>query len=208
MKSVKAFLYNQFLLLTCLCLRPFYFCTSRKLSAAESSQNRRCNEEVPSCKEPIHDQRKPPANQFHVGRFLASYNGCACIAVFNALLCRQTYVSFPALIAQFEEKGCLCLQGKFGVNPYRLPRILKELAVPFSCYHRLSALEAAMCTNDTAILFIWNDRADLRQGAHFFTVQKQHSGYTVYNRLAAVKSYETLADIIGKGMFITGCRLF
>ena len=186
---------------------PLYFCSSRKLSADLSEQNARNNLRQPQITAPVHDQKAPCVQPLRCGRYSASYNGCASIALFNALFLRNCFQPLPSLIRQLECSGCLSFSGRFGTNPYRLNRVLESLPVKSVRFKKLDALEAALVPGDTAIIVIWNDRQDLRKGAHFFTVQRQQEGYTVYNRLAEISDTLSLSSIIGNGNFITGYRI-
>lgn len=186
---------------------PLYFCSSRKLSRALSVQNAENNLKQLPITAPVHDQNDPSVQLLRCGRYSASYNGCASIALFNALILKNCFQPLPVLIRQLECSGCLSFSGRFGTNPYRLNRVLENLPVRSVRFKKLDALEAALVPGDAAIIVIWNDRQDLRKGAHFFTVQRQSEGYTVYNRLAEVSDTLSLSSIIGTGSFITGYRI-
>ena len=188
--------------------RPVYFLTSHRISSRLMEQNRCHNHTLPVCSQPITNQYAHPVRDFHIGKYTACYNGCASIALFNALLCKNCPLPFPQIISRVEQEGCLSFQGKFGTSPYKLERILRSFPVSCSRHKKLSDLEQALEIHDAAILFVWNDCHNLAKGAHFFTVRKTSAGYEVYNRLAPMSDTDSLSSIVGNSCFITGYRIF
>ena len=187
---------------------PLYFFGCRRFPAALLAANKNMNESLPRPAFPIHDQQTSPIRPFRYGNYSVSYNGCAPIALFNGLYIKNCGQPLSLLIHALEESGCLCMGGRFGTNPYRLSRLLKKFPVSFTRYFRLSSLEKDLLCGDAAILAIWNDRCDLKKGAHFFTVCKTPDGYLVYNRQAAISDFSSLTAVVGQGTLLAGYRIF
>ena len=71
---------------------------------------------------------------------------------------------------------------------------------------KVDELDAHMKPGDLAILAVWNNRNNLLEGAHFFTVQKLEDGYQTYNA-GQIHNTRTLEDAIAKGRLIKGYRI-
>ena len=180
---------------------------SRRVPAWRSQENHAHNAAHDIAGRIIFDQNTPEIKAFRFGKNHAAAAGCGPIAVYNALLLTGRPCSFSDVLWQMEQKRGAVWNGKWGANPTAVARVLPLYgAWPRYCA-RPEALADAMENGDAAIVMTWNDKDDLRRGAHFFTVQKTAAGYAAYNRFSGQKTAFTRAqfsEILANGRYLTG----
>lgn len=155
----------------------------------------------------IFDQNTPELEAFRFGKSHAAAAGCGPIAVYNALLLTGKPCAFSDVVRQMEdERGAVC-SGRWGSNPAAIARVLPLYgAQPRHCA-RPKVLADAMESGDVAIVMTWNDKDDLRHGAHFFAIQKTAAGYAAYNRFSGQKTPFTRAqfsEILANARYLSG----
>lgn len=189
------------------CLFALIPLCSRRVPARRSRENHARNAAHDIAGRIIFDQNTPELEAFRFGKSRADAVGCGPIAVYNALLLTGRPCAFSDVLRQMEQKRGAVGSGKWGANPAAIARVLPLYgAQPRHCA-QLKALAAAMENGDAAIVMIWNDKNDLRRGAHFFAVQKTAAGYAAYNRFSGQKTPFTRAlfsEILADGRYLSG----
>lgn len=182
----------------------YYPLLSRRLDAQASARNLRENQRQDISGRVIPSQSAAEIARFRYAGTAASDTGCGAIAAYNALTVLGRRASLAEVIHRVERARGVMRGGRHGANPYALGAVLRGYGAAVRRVRRLRALERVLEPGDAAILMIWNDRADIFRGAHFFTVQKTAEGYAVHNREARMPGTASLEDIVAGGRFITG----
>ena len=99
---------------------------------------------------------------------MAKY-GCGIVAVYNALHLLHSDKSVSELITYFERRHGFILRASFGVNAKTVESYFKENGYTVTRYEDLKTLEESK-TDGVYIVFQWNAKRKLKNGAHFFTV--------------------------------------
>ena len=180
---------------------------SRRVPARRAWENHAHNAAHDITGRIIFDQNTPELETFRFGKSHADAAGCGPIAVYNALLLTGRPCAFSDVVRQMEDERGAVWNGKWGANPAAVARVLPLYgARPRHCA-RPEVLAGAMENDDAAIVMIWNDKDDLRCGAHFFAVQKTAAGYAAYNRFSGQKAPFTRAqfsEILANGRYLSG----
>lgn len=158
----------------------------------------------------IFDQNTPEIHAFRFGKNRADAAGCGPIAVYNALLLTGKGVGFSEVIRRMEQKGGAVRGGVWGANPAAIARVLPLFGIQPRHCKTPEQLASALENGYAAIMMIWNDKNDLRRGAHFFTVQKTAGGYQAYNRFSGQKTPFTRAhfsEILANARYLSGYAL-
>lgn len=115
--------------------------------------------------------------------------------------------TLAGVIHTFEKNRALVLGGRSGASPCALRQVLRQYGIPARRVYSLAALEKALPPGGVAILMIWNDRARITRGAHFFAVQRTENGqgYAAYNHSPGRSP--ALAGLVGRGRFAAGVLL-
>lgn len=151
---------------------------------------------------PIFSQRACGVAPLRYARTRCGETGCGAVAVYNALWLLGAHPSLASVIHRMECSRCPAWGGRLGTGPRSLSRVLRIFGADFRRTQKLSALAGSLAEGDIAILAIWNDAADVRRGAHFFTVQRTLTGFVAYNREASPCA-GTPEEIVGRGRLIT-----
>lgn len=155
----------------------------------------------------IFDQNTPEIHAFRFGKSRADASGCGPISVYNALLLTGRQCGFSEVIRQMERERGAVRGGVWGANPAAIARVLPLFGIKPRHFRDPAQLANAMENGDTAILMTWNDKDDLRRGAHFFAVQKTAGGYQAYNRFSGQKTPFVRADfseILANARYLSG----
>lgn len=158
----------------------------------------------------IFDQNTPEIHAFRFGKSRADASGCGPIAVYNALLLTGRPFGFSEVIRRMEREMGAVRDGVWGANPAAIARVLPFFGVNPRHFRDPEQLAAAMKTGDATILMTWNDKNDLRRGAHFFAVQKTAGGYAAYNRFSGQQTPFTrslFSEILANGRYLSGYLL-
>lgn len=189
------------------CLFALIPLCSRRVSARRSRENHAHNAAHDIAGRIIFDQNTPEIKAFRFGKNHAAAAGCGPIAVYNALLLTGRPCAFSDVLWQMEQKRGAVRNGRWGANPAAIARVLPLYgAQPRHCA-RPEALADAMENGDAAIVMTWNDKDDLRRGAHFFAVLKTAAGYEAYNRFSGQEMPFTRAqfsEILANGRYLSG----
>lgn len=180
---------------------------SRRVPARRAWENHAQNAAHDITGRIIFDQNTPEIGAFRFGKSHADTAGCGPIAVYNALLLTGRPCAFSDVIRQMEHERGAVRNGKWGANPAAVARVLPLYgARPRHCA-RPEALADAMKNGDAAIVMTWNDKDDLRCGAHFFAVQKTAAGYAAYNRFSGQKTAfkrAQFSEILANSRYLSG----
>jgi hypothetical protein len=179
----------------------FYRTVKRRYSDEKSRANLSANKEHDITGKLIRQQNTGEIEAFHYGECSAKHSGCAPISIYNALTLLGKDPSFAKVISQAEGRAGLALKGKAGTNPYGIGKVLDEYGLKYSRYSSLSELESRMKVGDVAVMAVWNNREDIRGGAHFFAIDRKEDGYHGYN--GPVAQAATLPQVLGKANLIT-----
>lgn len=155
----------------------------------------------------IFDQNTPEIHAFRFGKSRADASGCGPISVYNALLLTGRHFGFSEVVRRMERERGAVRGGVWGANPAAVARVLPLFGVRPRHFRDSEQLANAMKNGDTAILMTWNDKNDLRRGAHFFAVQKTAGGYRAYNRFSGQKTPFTRAnfsEILANARYLSG----
>lgn len=185
------------------------------------------------------EQKRPPSEQPINGQSLCAYanhpfgwirlgqNGCAVLAIYNALLLRGTPVSLEQILHLLDHP----LRPRFfGVRPGEVHRCLSSLQVPHQQFYSSSTLEEALKDGGIAIVIRWNRTvphfdftlspqplesyhiADPFGGAHCMALTHHRDGqWTVFNRYSnrsKVYRYNSFSDFMeNPATFLAGFLL-
>lgn len=155
----------------------------------------------------IFDQHTQEIHAFRFGKSRADASGCGPISVYNALLLTGRPSGFSEVIRQMEEKRGAVRGGSWGANPAAIARVLPLFGAAPRHFRKPDQLANALENGDAAVVMIWNDKNDLRRGAHFFAVQKTAGGYKAYNRFSGQKTPFTrslFSEILENGRYLSG----
>lgn len=190
-----------------ICLPALLPLCSRSVPKTVSRENHTQNAAHDIAGRFIFDQNTPELHAFRFGKSRADAAGCGPIAVYNALLLTKRHVGFSEVIRQMEQKRGAVRGGRWGANPAAFARVLPLFGTRPRRFCTPGRLTDAMAVGDAAIVMIWNDKNDLRRGAHFFAVQKTAAGYEAYNRFSGQKAPFTRArfsEILAGGRYLSG----
>jgi len=146
-----------------------------------------------------------------------SMNTCEVIAVYNVLVALgggASPVTFPELLAKFEQKGMI-LGGYFGTSPDYLEAYLKrEHEVKTFTGRRIKEAALGRLADEyTAyIMTVYNDRNDITKQIHTMCITKEDGNYRIHNGEKG-KNYATLSQAVsgynegkGKAICVMGIR--
>ena len=170
-------------------------------------------------------ERQKELSGFAYGtRYLADYNSCEVIAVYNALhfLQKNSGISesemifseekgmhremdFPQLLCFFEKRGITC-GGAFGTSPYALLRFFCLLgywvtSCRFGEWNRLcdtDTVEKFAEENDAFLFMAYNDARSIRAMIHTMCITKENGGYVRHNDFSEPKRFPALKDAVGE----------
>ena len=154
----------------------------------------------------VSSQKSEQAAGLRYGHTACGRTGCGGIAIYNALTALGLRVSLAEVLYQLERRRCAAAGGRLGTHPFRLRRVLNLYPVRARRVYRMESLEEEMRAVDAAIVAIWNDRSHPLRGAHFFALRRSAAEFEALNR-EGIPACGTLAEIVGRGRFITGCLL-
>ncbi len=212
----------------------FYPLAAHPAGRTLSAQNLAANRTQDICGPLVLRQEAAPVCGLRFGKSSAGHAGCGPVSVYNALVllgragakpisggaaaqgagpagqgaaAEAPAVTLAGVIRTFEKSRAMILNGRAGASPWALKRVLRRYGIAARRVYSLAALEKALQPGGIAILMIWNDRAHITRGAHFFTVQRAENGqsYAAYNR--SPERSPTLAGLVGKGRFAAGVLL-
>lgn len=125
-----------------------------------------------------------------------SFNGCECIAVYNALLRLGRRIPLSEAVHCMEKHRLML--GIFGGNPLRIGKTLGRLSVPFR-KTRAFDLEGGY------IISFWTKRPFLSQ-FHTVFAETDSNGITVYNRYSNSTEtfrYQSVGEMLGERRLIS-----
>lgn len=189
------------------CLPALLPLCSRRITKPVSQENLAQNAAHDIAGRFIFDQHTPEIRAFRFGKSRADAAGCGPISVYNALRLAERPAGFSEVIRLMERERGAVRGGRWGANPASIARVLPLYGVQPRHFKKPEQLADALENGDTAIVMIWNDKDDLRRGAHFFAVQKTAAGCRAYNRFSGQKTPFTRAlfsEILENGRYISG----
>ena len=177
--------------------------------------------------EPINGQKLCKYMDLNFRWLTLSDNGCAIIAIYNALGLTGRKVSIPEIVDYFDSP--LFNLRVFGVMPNEIGDFLSDYDISYKEANSLADLESLLSGGGTAIVTRWNEVATLEYpiglglsiickvpnvfaGAHTMTIVHDGNGkYTVYNRYGnrdRIYEYNSLEEFMGSEVqFISGYYL-
>ena len=156
----------------------------------------------------IDDQASSSLHGLTYGKYPVSYNGCECVAVYNALISKGKRVSLPDLLCEFEENGLIgyylfgkhsFFRGKFGTNPKKIKRALDAYGIDYEIFKNEEAFTANMTDGGYIASFVNGGR--ITKGVHTFFFMKKDGIFEVFNGYGSKNCY-SYGDVKKSGGFI------
>ncbi len=139
------------------------------------------------------------------------YNGCGVIATYNVMTLLGHKVKLSEIAYEFESKKGTFVWGLFGTDPSHPYEYFKEKGIKVEQYLSYSKYEKAfrnMNTNQCAMVCFWNNKKNIKEGAHFVAVKKNaNDKYEVFNyenNNQYSKTFTSLSAILANKKMIVG----
>lgn len=120
----------------------------------------------------INGQALGTVSRLKFGLCRLGYNGCGCIAVYNALVFLGRRIPLHQIVRSMERYRLFF--GMFGFNPYRIGRILTQFGISFT---RSDPPE-----NSDAFIISYRTRKGIFSPVHTVFCVREDDGVTVFNR--------------------------
>lgn len=139
------------------------------------------------------------------------YNGCGVIATYNVMVLLGRNPSLAQVTYDIESGHGALAWGYLGTDPLHPYKYFQDNGIKveqYLTYNNFNKSFVNMQMSQYAMICFWNNKNDIRDGAHFVAVQKiSENKFAVYNYISNRQTifYKTsLADIIGQGRFMSG----
>ena len=154
-----------------------------------------------SCNVIVNDQNGKTGEQFSFGLFKASYNGCAPIALHNALILKGRKSDLCDVMYLTEKSMGLILFGLFGVYAFGLKIPLRRLRLPFRMV-KLNNLE-----RDGIYIIKYKHDGNIMHGEHFVALKVESGVYISYNLYGDGKEYRIDPKDYAEKGYVTGYKI-
>lgn len=161
----------------------------------------------------VYSQNDPSLKGLTYGKYPVSYNGCECIATYNALLYKGKDALLSDLLREFEENGLIgyyifgrhsFFPGKFGTNPNKIKRALDAYGIEYETVKKERDLLSALSDGGYIVSFV-ND-SNLLHGVHTFFFTVSNGAFKVYNGYGK-RDCKTYSEVRSGGKFITAYKI-
>lgn len=153
----------------------------------------------------INGQSRCAVSTYRMGLCRMANNGCAAIAVYNAMTLLGHKPDMHAIVLGLRMYG-LWLGGLFGVNPYRLEKCLDKMRIPCMRARDYKDFENVSRAVGACIL-CYRIKDRLISPMHYVAVQYRDGGYTVcnlYNNARRTYRIRELAELCPESRFVAG----